>query len=230
MEELLIPSQIQFEEGKDKNHGTVTVSPCYHGYGTTLGNALRRVLLSSLPGAAVTGVRVKGVQHEFSTISGVKEDMVEIILNLKEIDLRCFAPEVTVTLKTKGKKEVTAGDIETNADVEIINKDLHLFTVTDDKAVVEMELTVGQGRGYVPVEERDKKSLPLGTIAIDAVYNPVKDVGYKVEFTRVGDITNFEKLVMDIETDGSITPKEAINQALELIMKHFTVISDNVKN
>lgn len=230
MEEILIPSTIEFEEDAATNRGTVVVTPCHMGYGTTLGNALRRVLLSSLPGAAVTAVRVKGVQHEFSNIPGVKEDMVEVMLNLKELSLKCFSDEeVTLRLTAKGQKEVTAADIEENADVEVINKDLKLFTLSDKSATVEMDIVVSKGRGYVPVEEREDKNLPLGTIAVDAVYTPVKDVGYKIEATRVGDITNYEKLTVNVETDGTITAKEAIKQSVDLLMKHFSAIAQRAE-
>ena len=230
MEEILIPSTIEFEETAGANSGSVIITPCFHGYGTTLANALRRVLLSSLPGAAVTAVRIKGVQHEFATIEGVKEDVIEICLNLKELNLKCFSQEeVVLRLKKKGEGEVTAADIGANADVEIINTDHHILTLTDKSADVDMEIVVRQGRGYVPVEQRDDKNLPLGTIAIDAIYTPVKDVGYKIEATSVGDITNYEKLTMDIQTDGTISVKDAVKQAVAILMNHFTVIKDSAE-
>lgn len=215
--------------GASAHSGSVVISPCYHGYGTTLGNALRRVLLSSLPGSAVEYFKVKGVQHEFSTVEGVKEDAVEIMLNLKQLAVRIFSDDlVTLNLVKKGPGVVTAGDIEPNASVEIINKDLVLCTLTKNKTL-EMEIVVGRGRGYKPVEEKNRQSYDLGTIVVDSVYTPVTDVGYHVEYTRVGDITNYEKLTLNIETNGTISPDEALRQATQILMDHFTIILDAAK-
>ncbi|HTM68257.1 MAG TPA: DNA-directed RNA polymerase subunit alpha [Candidatus Binatia bacterium] len=225
MEEILLPSKIELTPGKDERHATLTVEPCWHGYGTTLGNALRRVMLSSLPGAAVTAVKIKGASHEFAGVPGVQEDVLELMLNLKMLRMRLFTDEpVRLTLKVKGEKEVTAADIEGMSDVEIVNPDLHLATLTDKKAELEMEIFVGRGRGYVPVEERSKEKPELGMIAVDAVYSPVREVGWKVENVRVGQITNFDKLIMDIETDGTITPQEALDQSLRIILDHFNLM------
>lgn len=231
MEKLLLPSTIKIEEDKDPKKGRIIITPCYHGYGTTIGNALRRVLLSSLPGAAVTAVKIKGTQHEFSSIPGVKEDVVEIILNLKQLNLRVFSEgPVVVKLTAKGAGPVTAERIESTSDVEIINKDLVIATITDDKVELDMEIMVNQGRGYVPVEERENENLDLGTIAVDAIYTPVVDIGYSVEFTRVGDVTNYEKLTLNIETDGTITPKEALQQAVEILMDHLRIIQGGMES
>lgn len=225
MEKLLLPSTIQIVDGGSPNRGRIVITPCHHGYGTTIGNALRRVLLSSLPGAAVIAVKMKGTQHEFSTIAGVKEDVLDIILNLKRLRLRVFSEEpVTVRLHAKGEGPVTAGQIEVSSDVEIVSKDLVIATITDAKTELDMELTVGQGRGYVPVEERKNKQMDIGTIAIDALYSPIIDIGYSVDFTRVGDVTNYEKLTLDIETDGTMTPKDALHQAVEIVMGHLRII------
>jgi len=225
MEEILLPSKIELTPGKDERNATLTVEPCWHGYGTTLGNALRRVMLSSLPGAAVTAVKIKGASHEFAGLPGVQEDVLELMLNLKMLRMRLFTDEpVRLTLKVKGEKEVTAADIEAVSDVEIVNPDLHLATLTDKKAELEMEIFVGRGRGYVPVEERSKEKPELGMIAVDAVYSPVREVGWKVENVRVGQITNFDKLIMAIETDGTITPQEALDQSLRIILDHFNLI------
>lgn len=224
MENFLLPSKVEIQPGETSNTGSVVVSPCFHGYGTTLGNALRRVLLSSLPGSAVEYFKVKGVQHEFSTIEGVKEDVVEVMLNLKQLSVRVFSDElVTLTLTKKGPGVVTAGDIEPNSNVEIINKDLVICTITKNKTL-EMEVVVGRGRGYTPVEEKNRQNYDLGTIVVDSVYTPVKDVGYHVEYTRVGDITNYEKLTLNIETNGTISPQEALRQATQILMDHFTII------
>ncbi len=225
MEEILLPSTVEFSEGDSPNLGKVLVMPCHQGYGTTLGNALRRVLLSSLPGAAVESVRIAGVQHEFSTIEGVHEDVVEIILNLKQIAVKSFTEEqVTLSLKKKGKGEVKVADFGKNSDVEIINTDLKLLTITDANTEIEMDIIIGNGRGYVPVEEKDSKGLDLGTILIDSLYTPIRDVGYNVELTRVGDITDYEKLTLNIETNGAIAPKEAVQQATKILMDHFALV------
>ncbi len=224
MEPIILPSKIEIKKGKNPNEATVTVEPCYYGYGTTLGNAIRRVILSSLPGAAATAVKIKGVQHEFSTIPHVKEDVVEILLNLKQLRLKVFSTEpVRLVLKAKGEKEATADDILESSDVEIINKDLHIATLTNKNADLEMEIFVSQGRGFLPVEAREKEKLELGAIAIDSIFSPIKNIGYKVENVRVGDITNYDRLVIDIETDGTITPEDALKQSVQILIDHFNL-------
>ncbi|PIR74414.1 MAG: DNA-directed RNA polymerase subunit alpha [Candidatus Magasanikbacteria bacterium CG10_big_fil_rev_8_21_14_0_10_47_10] len=227
MEHILLPDAITFETTDKPNVGRLILSPCQQGYGTTLGNALRRVLLSSLPGAAVESVRINGVQHEFSAVEGVSEDMVQIILNLKQLAVisHVDAP-VTLHIKKKGKGLITAADFEKNSDVEIVNPDLTLCTVTDAGTNIEMDVMIGKGRGYVSVSEKETKDLDLGTIMIDSLYTPIRDVGYKVENTRVGDVTDYEKLVMTIETNGTMTPKESVEQATRILMDHFAVILD----
>lgn len=225
MENILLPSSIRFEPGTRPNEGLMIIEPCFHGYGTTLGNAIRRVLLSSLPGAAVTAVKIKGATHEFQALDNVKEDVLEIILNLKSLRLKVFSDQpVKLTLNITGEKTVTAGDIEPNAEVEIVNPDLEIATLTDPKAFLEMELTVGRGRGYKPTEERLKEVNELGVIAIDSLYSPVRNVGYRVENTRVGEITNYDKLLMTIETDGTITPEEAVREAAKVLIDHFSLL------
>ncbi len=227
MEKFLLPSKVEFHAGEGAHSCSVVITPCYHGYGTTLGNALRRVLLSSLPGASVEWFKIKGVQHEFSTIEGVKEDVVEVMLNLKLLAVKVFSEEVTVLkINKKGVGPVTAGDIEANSNVEIANKDLVICTVTDKAKPFEMEIAVGQGRGFKPVEEKDRKSYDLGTIVVDSVYTPVKDVGYHVEYTRVGDITNYEKLTINVQTNGTVDPQDAVRQATQILMDHFTILLD----
>lgn len=224
MEPIILPSKIEIKKGKLENEAVITVEPCYYGYGTTLGNALRRVILSSLPGAAVTAVKIKGVQHEFSAIPHVKEDVIEILLNLKQLRMKVFSTEpVRLVLKAKGEKEVTAKDIEKSADVEIINKDLHLAEMTNKNAELEMEIFVSQGRGYVPVEAREKEKLELGAIAVDSIFAPIKNIGYKVENVRVGDITNYDKLILNIETDGTISPEDALEYGVHLLIDHFNL-------
>lgn len=230
MEQILLPTTIEFIDSDQPNAGQVIITPCHQGYGTTLGNALRRVLLSSLPGAAVESVKIRGVQHEFSAIDGVQEDVVQVLLNLKQLAVRCFSDSpVTLSLTKKGKGVITAGDFEKNADVEIVNPDLKILTVNHDKTTVDMEITVGKGRGYVPVEEKDSKSLDLGTILIDSLYTPIRDVGYKVELTRVGDVTDYEKLVLNIETNGTITPRDAVSQATKALMDHLVLILESAQ-
>lgn len=227
MENILLPSKIEFKEGKNKNEGMVVIEPCHQGYGTTLGNALRRVLLSSLPGAAVTAIKIKSVSHEFSTIPYVKEDIIEIILNLKQLRLKVFSEEpVRLNLKVKGEKDVKAKDIEKSSAVEIINSDLHIATLTNKNAELEMEIFASQGRGYVPTESQEKENLEIGVIAVDSIFTPIKNIGYKVEDTRVGQITNYDKLTLTIETDGTISPKEAFLQAVNILMDHFKLLSE----
>ncbi len=228
MEDILLPSKIELIPGKTEREATLVVEPCFHGYGTTLGNALRRVMLSSLPGAAVTAVKINGVQHEFSAMDGVKEDVLEIVLNLKQLRLRLFSdePVVRLTLKAKGEVEVTAGDIDKSSDVEIVNPELHLATLTDKKSVLDMEIFVSKGRGYVTTEERAKEKSELGVIAIDALFSPVREVGYRVENVRVGRVTDFDKLIMDIETDGTMDPSEVVDRSVKILIDHFTLIQN----
>lgn len=229
MENLLLPTTIEYKDSTEPNKGTLTISPCYHGYGNTLGNSLRRVLLSSLPGAAVEGFKIKGVQHEFDTLKGVKEDVVQIMLNLKQLSLRVYSDEpVVLTLTKKGAGPVVAGDIKKDSNVEIISKDLVIANLTDDKTTLEMEIIVSKGRGFKPAEEKDRKDLDLGTMLIDSIYTPIRDVGYKVEFIRVGDITNYEKLIIEIETNGTMTPKEAVRQSTQILTDHFSLVMNEV--
>lgn len=230
MENILLPSKMTFTEGEKPHEEILTIEPLHHGYGTTVGNALRRVMLSSLEGAAVTAVKIKGVQHEFSSIDGVKEDVLEIILNLKLMRMKVHSSE-PVVLKLSAKKEgaVTAGDIDANADVEIVNPDLHLATMTDKSQELNMEITVGRGRGFVPTEERESSG-EIGLMAVDAMYSPIVAVGLKVENTRVGEITNYDKVIMNIQTDGTIDPKEAVSQATQVVLNHFNWIDSQLQN
>ncbi len=227
MEDILYPSKIELRDGAQPYEAVLTVEPCTQGYGTTVGNVLRRVLLTSLPGAAITAVRIKGVQHEFAGMPNIKEDVLELVLNLKQVRLKCFSEEpVKLSLNVTGEKKVTAGDFAKNSDIEIINTDLHLATITDKKGTLEMEVTIERGRGYRPTEERSKEKMELGTIAVDAMFSPVRNVGFAVENVRVGDVTNFDKLVMTIETDGTITPKEAVLEANKIVLRHFALINE----
>lgn len=237
MEKLLLPQKIEWLNGESKNQKTVVIEPFYYGYGTTVGNALRRVLLSSLPGAAISAVKITGVDHEFSAVPNAMEDVVEIILNLKRVRVKLHGEgPVKLTLKVKGEKEVTAADFGKNSDVEIANPEQVIAHLTDKKAELEMEVTITKGRGYVPTENQDKTQLLVGEIAIDAIFTPVVNVGYKVENTRLGQTTDYDKLTIYIETDGSLTPEEAFSQAVSIMLEHFQflqngpqVLSDEVK-
>lgn len=225
MEQLLLPSNIELIKDKDPRKATLIVEPCYPGYGTTVGNALRRVLLSSLPGAAVVAVKIQGVDHEFATIPNVQEDVVQIILNLKQLRLKVFSAEtVRLTLEAQGEKDVTAEDITASADVEIINTDLHIAELTSKDAKLSMEIFVRQGRGYVPIEEREEEIKEIGVIQIDSVFTPVRNVGYRVEDMRVGHKTNYDRLTMNIETDGTIDPADALKQATQILLDHFNLV------
>lgn len=213
---------------EDGNKATFAIEPLYSGYGMTLGNSLRRVILSSLGGAAVTAVKIDTVSHEFSTIDGVKEDVVEIILNLKKLRFRVFSDEAQfLVLTANGKGEVTAESIKGNADVEIVNPDQVIATLDNAKVKLGMEIKVEKGRGYVPVENRESEKLEVGMIAVDALYSPVQRVRYSVENTRVGQMTDLDRLVMEVETDGTITPHDAIRQAAEILVEHFQVVAGN---
>lgn len=224
MENLLLPSKVEFLQSDTPNMGSVTIMPCYHGYGATLGNALRRVLLSSLPGAAVESFKIRGIQHEFTTVEGVKEDVVEIMLNLKQMVVKVYIDEpITLSLSKKGPGVVTAADFEKNSNAEIINSEMVIANLTNNK-IFELEVTVGSGRGFKAAEEKDRQNFDLGTIMIDSIYTPVRDVGYFIEFVRVGDITNYEKLTLNIETTGTISPSEAVRQATQILMDHFSVL------
>ena len=213
------------EEKTADNAAQFTVEPLYPGYGMTLGNSIRRVLLSSLAGSAISAVKIEGVSHEFSTIKGVKEDVIEIILNIKQIRFRNPNEEpVTLTLKKTGGV-VKAGDIAASNDVEVVNPELVIANLDNSKVKFEMEMRVEQGRGYAPVENRGGEKLPVGMIAIDAIYTPIKRVRYSVANTRVGQMTDLDKLILEVETDGTISPKEAVMQASEILVGHFQVLA-----
>ncbi|MDE2311502.1 MAG: DNA-directed RNA polymerase subunit alpha [Patescibacteria group bacterium] len=208
-----------------QNRYSVALEPLYPGYGVTIGNAIRRVLLSSMPGAAVTAAKIKFVDHEFSTIPNVKEDVIQIILNLKQLRVKCFSAEpVRVQLKVKGEKLVTAADIKENDQVQVINKDLHIATTDSKAADFEVELVIEQGRGYVPVEMREGQKLDTGMIAIDAIFTPIKSVHFDVSNVRVGQLTNFDKLELVMETDGTINGQEAADIAAHILVDHFSMM------
>ncbi len=211
---------------EDIKNGVFEIEGLYTGYGLTVGNALRRVLLSSIPGAAITQVKIKGVGHEFTTIPNVAEDVVEISLNLKKLRFRVHVDEPQVlNLKVKGEMEVTAGDIETNANVDVITPDAHIATLTAKNAELDIEITVERGLGYVTAEIHRAEKLPIGVIALDAMFTPVTKVSFSIENMRVADRTDYNLLRLAIETDGSITPSAALRKASNILQDHFAKIS-----
>jgi DNA-directed RNA polymerase subunit alpha len=225
MEKISLPEKIDF---KDLGHNKfqIAISPLYPGYGATLGNTLRRIMLSSLQGAAVTAVKIKGVDHEFSTIPNVKEDVIEIILNLKQLRMKVHTDTpVKLELKVKGEKKVTASDFKKNSEVEIVNPALHLATLDNKSSDLEMEVVVATGRGYVPVEQREHEKMDIGMIAVDAIYTPIKLVNFDVKNVRVGQITNYDDLIMSIETDGTTTGQEAMDEAARILLDHFSLLT-----
>ena len=214
------------ESPTDDSYGKYVIEPLERGYGTTLGNSLRRVLLSSLPGTAVTSIRIAGVQHEFSTIPGVKEDVTEIVLNIKRIIARLHSDEPkTVYLEASGECEVTAGDIKADSEVEILNPELHLATLGPD-ASLSIELTIDHGRGYVPADKNKGSQQVIGTIPVDSIYTPVLKVNYAVENTRVGNQTDFDKLTLEVWTDKTISPRDAVSLGAKILVDHFTLFTD----
>ena len=210
----------------DASYGKYVIEPLERGYGTTLGNALRRIMLSSLPGTAATSIKIAGVQHEFSTIPGVKEDVTEIVLNTKALltKLYCEGPK-TVFIEAVGPCEVTAGDIKADGEVEILNPDLHICSLGPD-ATFNMEITLSHGRGYVPADRNKNPQLPIGVIAIDSIYTPVYKVNYTVENTRVGNMTDFDKLTLEVWTDSTLTARDAVSLGAKILWDHFALFTD----
>lgn len=224
-EHISLPNKISFSDGEKPNEKVLTIEPCFRGFGTTLGNAMRRVLLSGLVGSAITEVKITGADHEFSPVPGVKEDVVDIILNLKAVRVKSHSNEpVTLTLKAKGLKKITAKDFEANADVEIITPDAPICSLSSKDTNFEMQVTIQKGRGYESVDQREKlEKNEIGFIAIDAIYSPVINVSMDVSPARVGQDINFDKVVLGIQTDGSITPEEAVEQANTILVDHFSL-------
>lgn len=212
----------------EENSATIEIDSLYPGFGTTLGNALRRVLLSSIPGSAITTVKIAGVDHEFSTMPNVLEDVIHVLLNLKQMRFKLYKEEnVTIKLSVKGEKNVTAGDFDVpTGDIEIVNPDLHIATLTDKKSNLEIEVEVTPGVGYEPIERRRNDKLPVGSIAVDAIYTPIRKVKFTVENMRVGDRTDFNRLVFEIETDGSIRPEAAFKKAVDILDEHVKIIGE----
>lgn len=221
------------ETSEDGNYGKFVVEPLERGYGTTLGNALRRILLSSLPGVAASHVKIDGVLHEFSTVRGVKEDVSELILNIKELALKMNGDGTkTIYIDAQGPGEVVAGDIKTDGDVEIVNGELHIATL-DENSRLYMEITVNGGRGYVSQRRNKFEDMPIGTIPVDSIYTPIKRVNFNVENTRVGQITDYDKLSLEVWTNGTILPDEAVSLSAKILIEHFKLfmtLTDHANN
>lgn len=221
------------ESNVDNTYGKFIVEPLERGYGITLGNSLRRILLSSLPGVAVTSVKIDGVLHEFSTVPGVKEDITEIILNLKNLSAKIYSDESKlVRIEAQGPGKITAGDIIADADVEILNSDLHIATLEEGSRLV-MEIALSKGRGYVPAENNKTDTMAIGVIPVDSIYTPVRKVSYSVENTRVGQITDYDKLTLEVWTDGSIKPDEAASIGAKIMNEHlnlFITLTEHIDN
>lgn len=224
MEAIPLPNRAKVTD-LGNNRYSLILEPLYPGYGVTIGNALRRVLLSSLPGAAVTAVKIKFADHEFSTIPNVKEDVIQIILNLKQLRVKSFSAEpVRVQVRVKGEKVVTAADIKETDQVQVINKDLYIATLDNKNAELDMELVIEQGRGYWPIEARENQKPEIGMIPVDAIFTPARSVHFDVTNVRVGQLTNFDKLEVVIETDGGMTGTEAFDIAAHILVDHFTMV------
>ena len=222
---IQLPDSIKVVK-KEGNRAVFDISPLMSGFGATVANPLRRVLLSSLEGAAIVSIKIKGVDHEYGAIAGVQEDIIQIILNLKKIRCRSYSNDaVTMTLSAKGERAVTAADIQTHTDVEIVTPTQHIATLTEKKASLEMELTVRKGRGYESVEQMQKEKLPIGVIAIDAIYSPVRLVNFSMEDVRVGQRIDFNRVLLEVETDGTIQPEQAVKEAAGILKDHFELVA-----
>ncbi len=223
---MVLPHKVE-SDAVSRNYGRFVISPLESGFGLTLGTALRRILLSSLPGAAITSIRVSDVHHEFSAIPDVREDMTQLILQVKQLRLKLYDVETSrLRLEHRGEGLVTAADIQTPAEVEIINTDLYLFTADSSDAYIEVEFEVQTGRGYSPAEERGR--LPIGELPVDAIFSPVRRVNFEVERARVGQRTNYDRLVIEIWTDGTIRPEDSLSQAAQILMKHLAVMGGEI--
>jgi len=230
MKKIPTPTKFEKQEIGDNKYQFV-IEPFYPGYGTTIGNALRRVLLSSLPGAAITAVKIKGVDHEFSTLPNVKEDVVDIILNLKKVRVKVEVETdepIKIFIRVNKEKEVKAGDFEKQAGVEITNPELKICTVTDLAGDFEIEAWVEKGRGYLPVEMRVKKEKEIGVIEIDSLFSPVRQVGFRIENVRVGEMTNFDRVIIEVETDGTIECQTALEESLKILIDQYNNVLDQV--
>ncbi|MGI6556031.1 MAG: DNA-directed RNA polymerase subunit alpha [Pseudoramibacter sp.] len=214
------------DRSEDNTYGKYTVEPLERGYGTTLGNSLRRIMLSSLPGVAITSVKINDVRHEFSTIEGIREDVIEILLNLKGLCAKMYTDEPQIIrVEAQGEGEITAGDIICGPEVEIINPDMHICTMAND-AVLNMEMKLEKGRGYRPSEKNKYDGMPIGTLPMDSIFSPIRKVIFRVEDTRVGQVTDFDKLTLEIWTDGTMTPEEALSLSAKVMNDHLKLFID----
>lgn len=225
MQRISLPQKPKYT-ALSESHGKFEIHGCYPGYGATLGNALRRVLLSSLEGSAIRSVKIEGVSHEFSTLPGVMEDAVQIILNLKKVRFRMQGDEpIKLTLQVKGEGEVTAKSFKTTSDIEVVNPEQIIATITDKKTELIMEIEIDKGLGYIPVEQQERESKEIGVIAIDAIYTPIRRVNYDVENMRVGKRTDFDKITLEVVTDGSILPEEAFAKATAILVEQYSALA-----
>lgn len=223
---IILPSKPRVVK-EDDFKGTYEIDGLYPGYGHTLGNSLRRIILSSLPGAAITSLKIDGASHEFSTLEGVKEDVVMILLNLKKVRFKLIGDEAqTATISVKGAKEVTAADITTTGQLEVLNPELHIAELTDKNANLSIEMKVERGLGFVPRDVHEKGKVEIGTIAIDAIFSPIRRVSYEVEDMRVGDKTNHNRLRMKVETDGTMSPREALEESIKIMIEQLSAVVD----
>lgn len=224
-QDFVIPRNVKIEEGSTDKYARFSVEAFERGYGTTVGNSLRRVLLASLQGSAVTAIRIEGVQHEFAAVPGVKEDVADIVLNFKQCELRLNREEPLIyTFKHSGEGPVTAGQVFGEQDIDVFTPDQHLFTVVSDSAEIEMEIKVSQGRGYVTAEAHELEHAPIGTIYLDANFSPVKKVNFLVEDARVGQRTDYDRLILEVWTNGSISPEKALEEAADLLVEHLRIL------
>lgn len=225
MQSIALPKKIQFIPGAEAHQSLIVIEPLFPGYGTTVGNALRRVLLSSLPGAAVIGVKIEGADHEFMAIPKVKEDVLEILLTLKKLAVKIHTDEIVkLELDAHGEKEVKASDIKKNSDVEIINGDLTIAHITDMAGKLKMEIYVTKGMGYETIENRENRKKEIGYIEIDSIFSPVRAVGLHVENTRVGKMTNWDKLTLNVATNGVLSPEEAFEKSTQILIEQFNAL------
>jgi len=227
---ISLPQAPKLIEKPSENRAVFEIEEMHPGYGLTVGNALRRIMLSSLPGSAIVSVKIKGVSHEFSTIPGVMEDIVELILNLKQVRFKVHGDEPqNVHLKVKGEKEVRGKDIISPTQVEVVNPGVHIATLTSRDAVLEMEMQVENGLGYSAVESRKREKQEIGSMSIDAIFSPIRKINYEVENMRVGDRTDYNRLVIDIETDGTIMPEEALERSANILIEHYKIIASPIR-
>lgn len=227
---ISLPRTPKLIEQTSPCRAVLEIAELYPGYGLTIGNALRRVMLSSLAGAAITSVKIKDVSHEFSTVPGIIEDVVEIVLNLKQVRFKVYGNEQQIaTLKVKGEKNILAKDIKAPSQIEVVNPDAHIATLTSKNASLEMEIRIEKGVGYSTIESRKREKQEIGAIAVDAIFTPVKTINFEIEDMRVGDKTNYNRLKFDIETDGTITPAEALKNAADLLIEHLEIVAAPIK-